>query len=266
MDETDKIGTCQWRYALVNGVRTDINDAQSGDLGECEVCHGQLRARKGDVRVPHWAHVSREVCDAWHEIKGEWHVKWQDQFPADWRECLVVKEQERHIADIKTEHGLVIEFQHSPMNREEQEKREKFYGNMVWVVDGTRLKNDRTRFIRNANGEIKELLHPLTRKPTVFWIVFDIKRVFPRSWLNCSVPVLFDFGLDSLFCLLPERLRQGYALAIEVARGQLLYTAQNNAKFIGPIPSDFLTQVSDRLEHKMTPEQRRLPAQGWHRR
>ena len=248
MSETGKIGVCQWRYALVDGVRTDIADAQSGDLGECEVCHGQLRARKGDVRVPHWAHVNREVCDAWHEAKGEWHVKWQNEFPANWRECLVVKDQERHIADIRSEQGLVIEFQHSAMNREEQEKREKFYGKMIWVVDGTRLKNDKARFIKNVNGEIKALPNPLTGKPTGFWIVFDVKNVFPRAWLNCSVPVLFDFGMDSLLCLLPERTRQGYALAIKVARAQLIYTAMHNAQFVGRIPADILSDVSSHLD------------------
>lgn len=256
MNEGDKIGTCQWRYALVDGVRTDVKDAQSGDLGECEVCHGQLRARKGDVRVPHWAHVNREVCDTWHEAKGEWHIKWQDAFPENWRECLVVKEQERHIADIKTEYGMVIEFQHSAMDREEQEKREKFYGNMIWVVDGMRLKNDKARFVTNAERAIKPLLNPRSRQPTGFWIVVDIKSVFPRAWLNCSVPVLFDFGMDSLFCLFPERTRQGYGIAFMVSRAQLIYTANNNPQFVGRIPADFLADVSRALDRQNTMRQR----------
>ena len=41
-----------------------------------------------------------------------------------------------HIADVKTDRGIVIEFQHSFLHRNERESREKFYQNMVWVVDG----------------------------------------------------------------------------------------------------------------------------------
>lgn len=249
MDETDKIGTCQWRYALVDGVRTDIKDAQSGDIGECEVCHGQLRARKGDVRVPHWAHVSREVCDAWHEAKGEWHIKWQDAFPENWRECLMEKEQERHIADIKTEHGLVIEFQHSPMNREEQEKREKFYGNMIWVVDGTRLKSDKTRFIKNANVEIKAVYVDKRRSElqTQFRFVCNVKRVFPRAWLNCSVPVLFDYGEPVLWCLLPGRIDNGYSVAIPVSGAAFFKQVTSHSTLLPDPPVMILRAMSELL-------------------
>lgn len=208
MTEQRSSGSCQWRYALVNGVRTDIEKAQSGDLGECELCHGQLRARKGDVRVPHWAHVSRDVCDSWHESKGPWHIAWQNEFPEEWRECLIVKDQDRHIADIRTKHGLVIEFQHSAMNRDEQEAREKFYGNMIWVVDGKRLKNDWARLEKNAKNKLWTIK---SQGPQLLLFTSEVSKVFPNAWLNCSVPVLFDFGLSDLWCLLPLRTKHGVA-------------------------------------------------------
>ena len=52
-----------------------------------------------------------------------------------------------------TVHNLVIEFQHSHMDAQERTSREKFYKNMVWVVDGTRLKEIILVFLK-----VKELL------------------------------------------------------------------------------------------------------------
>ena len=42
---------------------------------------------------------------------------------------------------------MVIEFQHSHIDPLERVSRENFYNNMVWVVDGTRLKRGHQRFI-----------------------------------------------------------------------------------------------------------------------
>lgn len=43
---------------------------------------------------------------------------------------------EKHIADVKTSQGLVIELQHSAMPADELRSREEFYGDMIWIVDG----------------------------------------------------------------------------------------------------------------------------------
>ena len=48
----------------------------------------------------------------------------------------------RHVADSKTETGLVVEFQHSHLSTVERREREAFYDNLIWIVDGTRLKRD----------------------------------------------------------------------------------------------------------------------------
>ena len=41
----------------------------------------------------------------------------------------------RHVADIKTDTGLVVEFQHSHLSTVERRERESFYDNLIWVVD-----------------------------------------------------------------------------------------------------------------------------------
>lgn len=92
--------------------------------------------------MAHWAHPQGSV-DHWWEPETEWHRKWKERFPDDWQEVVHCSSTgERHIADVKTEHGLAIEFQHSDISEQERRSREEFYGRLYWVVNGLRLKTD----------------------------------------------------------------------------------------------------------------------------
>jgi hypothetical protein len=51
----------------------------------------------------------------------------------------LAKSTHRHV---KTDFGVVLEFQHSPLHRDEREARENFYQKMVWVVDGLRRASE----------------------------------------------------------------------------------------------------------------------------
>ena len=62
--------TILWRYAIVDGRKTDIFDAASGDKGLCPLCGELLVARKGKIRAPHWWHKNGRNCDRWYEPKG----------------------------------------------------------------------------------------------------------------------------------------------------------------------------------------------------
>lgn len=42
---------------------------------------------------------------------------------------------EKHVADVRTARGMVIEFQNSAMSVEELRARESFYGRMIWIVN-----------------------------------------------------------------------------------------------------------------------------------
>src|SRR5215467_9799523 len=55
---------------------------------------------------------------------------------------------EKHVADVKTQSGMVIEFQHSFLKAEERAARESFYRKMVWVVDGRRRKRDAAQLLK----------------------------------------------------------------------------------------------------------------------
>src|SRR5262245_14000390 len=58
----------------------------------------------------------------------------------------VAENGERHVADVKTPHGQVLEFENSPISEEERSSREAIYRPMCWAVNGLRLKNDRQKF------------------------------------------------------------------------------------------------------------------------
>jgi competence protein CoiA len=129
----------QVKFAVVDGER---QEAQPGLSGECPGCGNAMIAKCGPLRVRHWAHQGIRTCDHWWESETEWHRTWKNNFPKGWQEIIRTSEHgEKHIADVKTERGVVLEFQHSFVSREERESREAFYQNMVWVVDGRRTSS-----------------------------------------------------------------------------------------------------------------------------
>ena len=156
-------------------------------------------AKCGERRVWHWAHRSKRHCDPWWGPETEWHSAWKNQFPDDWQEVLHrAAGGEKHIADVKTDYGLVIEFQHSHLAAEERRAREAFYGQMVWVVDGQRLKRDKPRFFKALDEGVARRREPLVRE------VFPDDCALIRKWVDSRVPVFFDFGEPDLWRLDPK--------------------------------------------------------------
>jgi competence protein CoiA len=146
------------KLAVVEGKR---REAQPGLAAECPNCGLALIAKCGEHRNWHWAHRGTRTCDPWWE-ETEWHRAWKDQFLIDWQEICLSKDGEKHFADVRTESGIVLEFQHSYLGREERESREIFYQNMVWVVDGLRRAQDRVRFFASLGTAPIVKLKPLT--------------------------------------------------------------------------------------------------------
>jgi hypothetical protein len=182
------------KFALCNGQR---QEAQPNLSGQCPACDQAMIAKCGDVKDWHWAHKGRRICDPWWENETEWHRAWKGQFPKEWQEIVHQADNgEKHIADVKTDQGWVIEFQHSPIESEERRSRDTFYSKLVWVVDGARRKRDRTQF-QNAL---------ITGTPTVpgsrVQKIFSDECVLLREWADCRAPVFFDFGGENLGCLL----------------------------------------------------------------
>ena len=136
------------KFAMIKGERLE---PQPKLKGQCPGCGEQVTAKCGAQRVWHWAHKGRLACDPWWQPETPWHRAWKNLFPLSWQEVALRAPQngELHIADVRTPHGLVMEFQHSAIDPAERIARENFYGNMVWVVDCTRLSSDRPRIDAN---------------------------------------------------------------------------------------------------------------------
>jgi len=214
------------RFALIDDKRVE---AGPGLKGSCPGCAQPVIAKCGTQRIHHWAHLSDKKCDNWWEPETEWHRLWKNNFPDEWQELVLKDEQtaERHIADVCTDYGLVIEFQHSHIHPQERTSRENFYKNMIWIVDGTRLKNDYKRFLQNVNSHSQFVQQGM-------FLVGSPGECFPSEWVTSSVPVVFDFQVTNseqnieipLYCLLPNRIGARAVLTIW-ARNVFLNTIIN---------------------------------------
>jgi hypothetical protein len=218
------------RFALVDNERIE---AQPKLQGLCSVCSQPVIAKCGNKKVWHWAHRSIKDCDSWWEPETEWHRNWKNLYPLDWQERVLFDEQtgEKHIADVKTLHGLVIEFQHSAIRPEERLSRERFYKNMIWVVDGTRLKRDYPRFQEGLQNFRK------TNQNGIYHVIFP-EEVFSENWLNSSVPVIFDFSTtepneirNTLWCLFPKNADTG-AYIVGFKRNEFLQKTLQSDSFM----------------------------------
>jgi hypothetical protein len=132
--------------------------------------------------------------------------------------------------------GLTLEFQHSYLNPDQQDAREAFYGNMAWVVDGSRLAGDLPRFLKGHRSFL-----PIWRNGV--YVAMSPEEAFPRNWLSCAAPVFFDFGnapnltdamkpiVQPLWCLLPGRVF-GMAVVLRVSRESFLRWAKERSQLL----------------------------------
>lgn len=193
------------KFALVNGNKIE---ALKGAKGICPSCGSELIAKCGEVKINHWAHKGILNCDIWWENETEWHRQWKNLFPKEWQELVHFDEKgEKHIADVKTKNGWVLEFQHSYILPEERNSRNAFYSKLVWVIDGLRRKTDRMQF--------QKILEESSKAPVgninIRQINFPEESRLLKEWLNCGVPVFFDFyelNKSILWFLLPINIKE----------------------------------------------------------
>ncbi|WP_421997068.1 competence protein CoiA [Roseovarius confluentis] len=210
------------KYAFVDGRR---REPEPGLTGLCPGCKSDMVAKCGPVRTWHWAHKGMLHCDHWWENETEWHRRWKNNFPSDWQEVVHFgPSKERHIADVKTPHDLVIEFQHSRLDAQERVSREAFYQKMIWVVDGNRRKRDYKRF-QSGHGDWRRI-----RPSTPLFASAFPQKSLPQDWIDSKVPVLFDFqrsketspeAAQHLWCLLPGRA-SGQAVLLPLERAAFI--------------------------------------------
>ena len=158
------------------------------------------------------------------------------------------KTGERHIADVKTPKGLVIEFQHSPIQSEELRSRETFYDNMIWIVDGERHTVDGNRGMLDGSYFSMSLsMDPIQLDPLAYQIDLSLWR--PGSllfrWAEATTPVFFDFGrqlnwpfMGTLWRLGEFRPDEGFAVVCPIPLYWVIEACVNGE----PIPSAVVDQ------------------------
>jgi hypothetical protein len=115
--------------------------AEKGVIGYCPDCDQKLIPKCGVFKIHHWAHKSKTNCDLrYFDGMSEWHYSWQREIknPQPGINIEVPFKLEGDVkykrADLKSKHGMFVEFQKSPMPFEERILRENVYKNMFWVI------------------------------------------------------------------------------------------------------------------------------------
>lgn len=129
------------KFAIVN---KDRKEPFKKGKGLCISCGREMIAKCGSKTIHHWAHMSLKNCDTWWENETEWHRAWKSKFPSNWQEVVFSDKTtgEKHIADVQTKSGVILEFQNSPISTEELKSREEFYDKLVWIINGQKFINN----------------------------------------------------------------------------------------------------------------------------
>lgn len=148
----------------------------------CPICNEEVIAKCGNINVWHWAHKNLQDCDEWYEPESIWHINWKNEFPRECQEVVVGN----HRADIKLnkkyiigtfayDSDIVIELQNSTISSQDISKRERYYGNMIWLLNGETLaKNMELR----GSGDYM----------TFRW------KYPPKSWWIANKDIYIDLG------------------------------------------------------------------------
>lgn len=184
------------KFALINGQKKVPAPKMEG---LCPCCEAKVISKCGDIKLWHWAHYSKRDCDIWWENETQWHRDWKGFFPTDWQEVIHrADDGEKHIADVKTKHVCVLEFQHSFISKEERTSRNDFYPSLVWVVDGLRRKRDKDQFFNALSSGVQLIASPLLIK------ISTDECNLVQEWGSGNTSVFFDFGEEQrLWWLLP---------------------------------------------------------------
>jgi len=159
--------------------------ALSGELGTCPLCGRTVLAKCGEIVQWHWAHESAIDCDPWSEPESPWHYTWKNRFPRECQEIIVGQ----HRADVISERGWILEFQHCPLSVAEIREREQFYGTkLIWIADGKDCgKNFHFRKTQKHGPELTN------RVPVTF------RWKWPRkTWATARRPVFVDLDGELL--------------------------------------------------------------------
>lgn len=158
---------------------------------------------------------------------------------------------ERHIADVKTDGGWAIEFQHSYIKPEERRSRDAFYEKLVWVVDGLRRKTDQPQ-LEKAWERGRPVGIPTLRR------AFRDECRLLREWAGSPGPVFVDIGGPNLVWILGGP-SDGWAYLFLLPRAEFIGIhrgtgAQNFDSFAKEVPERIAEIASSRRGRRSFPD------------
>jgi hypothetical protein len=165
---------------------------------------------------------------------------------------------------VKTDHGWVIEFQHSYIKPDERRSRDSFYQKLVWVVDGMRRKRDRAQFIEAWNRGV-----PIGIANSPVRRAFSDECALLRDWTGSSHrPVFFDFGEREVLWALTKNT-DGPSYLIRFSRANFIEMhrrgpTQADGDF-GQLVKDLSQLIVDYESHLRAQASKRAPLQGFQR-
>lgn len=227
------------RFALVNGDRAE---PQPSLVGKCANCGSDMIAKCGMYVRWHWAHKPRFDCDPWHEAETDWHLIWKDAFPSDCQESVQIDENtgEKHVADVKTPSGVIVEVQHSRISEYELRSRENFYGDMIWVVDARDVVWMTSRDL-------------VCVEPMAYGFKLLSRTTLLERWSSATCPVYFDNTqnvyhdkVDDTLCVLPPETR--VPISERTLWRVLNFDPGNNVGVIAPLQAQWMVEATMRGE------------------
>ena len=241
------------KFALANGQR---EEAQPNLSGKCPTCDRPMVAKCGEARMWHWAHQGSRFCDPWWENETEWHRAWKGQFPVNCQEVVHQTETgEKHIADVKTDRGWVIEFQHSYLKPEERRSRDAFYPKLIWVVDGTRRKRDRAQLLNAWKQGAPVGENPLVGR------AFSDNCALLTEWAGSNAPIFFDLGEMQRLWWLFAKSTNGSAYVAPYPRVQFVESHRGAATEIAREFDEFMNDIPKLVADYEAQALRRAPTQ-----
>ncbi len=223
------------RFALVDEDRVE---PRPGLVGKCDMCGSAMVAKCGKYVRWHWAHRPRFDCDPWHEAETDWHLMWKDAFPPDRQELVQIDENtgEKHVSDVKTPGGVVVEVQHSRISEHELRSREAFYGDMIWIVDA-----------RDVGWMTTSAL--VCVEPIAYGFKILDRTTLVKRWSSADRPVYFDNTqnvyhdnvTDTLWVLPPERRIPIFERTVWRV---LDIDSLKNEGMIAPIPAQWVVEAA----------------------
>ncbi len=159
--------------------------------GACRACSKEVTAKCGKHVVWHWSHLATTHCDPWVGAGNTVAPRLEGLFPQGLAGGASPRTGYRRTSHCGRQNtawpcGRVSSIPRSTQTR--MRAGERFYGNMIWVVDGCRLPSDVVVFpscVKDGAEDVRDF--SLDRRSKLF-----------QRW-HTEKPVFMDFGRNGLW-------------------------------------------------------------------